>query len=128
MLEIIAEFEVDVASCFSLELDYSADGTPKTSLIVNTFSETLRMKRDWSEPDPHHYHYPHEASLPLTASQCVKLHVVLDRSVIEVFANGTNVLSSRVYPASLAKGIALVLSCQCGQVRLKSLEVWTLQV
>jgi beta-fructofuranosidase len=53
----------------------------------------------------------------------LRLHIFLDRSVLEVFANEHTCLASRIYPTR-PDSLGVDLFARRGQVRLKSLEVW----
>ncbi|MFP4501456.1 MAG: glycoside hydrolase family 32 protein [Candidatus Hydrogenedentota bacterium] len=54
----------------------------------------------------------------------LKLHVFLDKSVIEVYANGRAALTTRIYPDENAQGIALYSKGRPATVR--SVDVWNL--
>lgn len=56
----------------------------------------------------------------------VTLHVLVDRSSVEVFANGgARVLTHRLFPGSASDGVALF--AQDGTATLLSLDAWTLR-
>jgi beta-fructofuranosidase len=60
--------------------------------------------------------------LPLAGDELLNLRVFLDRSVIEVYANGKTCLTSRVYPSNPAGIKAEIFSC--GEGALKLLHAW----
>jgi beta-fructofuranosidase len=64
----------------------------------------------------------HGARLPLAGGELLNLRVFLDRSVIEVFANGGTCLTSRVYPSNPAGIKAEIFSCGGGDLKL--LTAW----
>jgi beta-fructofuranosidase len=51
------------------------------------------------------------------------LHIFLDRSVIEVFANHRLCMSSRVYP-SRTDSLGIGFFAHGGSARIKTLDVW----
>jgi sucrose-6-phosphate hydrolase SacC (GH32 family) len=56
----------------------------------------------------------------------VTLHVFVDRSSVEVFANdGARVLTHRIFPAPDSDGVSLV--AEGGTARLLRLDAWTLR-
>lgn len=65
----------------------------------------------------------HHASLHWTSP--IKLHIFLDRSSVEVFANdGETVLTDRIYPSPSSDGIEVY--SDAGDSRIKSLMIWKL--
>ena len=65
----------------------------------------------------------HRATLHWTSS--VKLHIFLDRSSVEVFANdGETVLTDRIYPSPGSDGLELF--SDSGDSRIPSLTIWKL--
>ncbi|HLZ93010.1 MAG TPA: glycoside hydrolase family 32 protein [Candidatus Acidoferrum sp.] len=65
----------------------------------------------------------HRAILHWTSP--VKLHIFLDRSSIEVFANdGETVLTDRIYPSPASNGLEVY--SEAGDSRIRSLTVWKL--
>ena len=56
----------------------------------------------------------------------VKLHIILDCSSIEVFANnGCAAISARVYPAP--SSLKLDIFTSDGSISLKSMDIWKLK-
>jgi len=56
----------------------------------------------------------------------LRLHVFVDRSVVEVFVNGRCCLTGRVFP-SREDAVGIDLLTQGGDASLRSLDVWTLR-
>lgn len=66
---------------------------------------------------------PEVAPVYLPPGETLKLRVFIDRSVVEVFANGRQCLAVRVYPGrSDSTGVSL--RAQGGDAALQSLDVW----
>jgi sucrose-6-phosphate hydrolase SacC (GH32 family) len=53
----------------------------------------------------------------------VKVHIFLDYSLIEVFANNDECLSTRVYP-KLEESVGVSVFAKDGSVALKTLDIW----
>lgn len=69
---------------------------------------------------------PETASFALSDSENLKLRVFVDRSVVEVFANGRQVIAVRVYPdRSDSTGVSL--RAQGTDAQLVSLDAWQMQ-
>jgi len=62
-------------------------------------------------------------SLSLASGEPLFLHIFLDRSVIEVFANYRLCMSSRVYP-SRRDSLGVGFFARGGNARIKKLDVW----
>jgi beta-fructofuranosidase len=53
------------------------------------------------------------------------LHVFLDRTIVEVYANGCTCLTARIYPSREdSRGVALVV--QGGDAMVKAIDLWEL--
>lgn len=66
------------------------------------------------------------APLAWQPGQLVRLHVFLDKSVVEVFVNGCVTLSSRIYPTR-ADSQGLRLFSSGGSVTVTSLDIWLMK-
>ena len=64
-----------------------------------------------------------EAPLEMTAGEALELRVFLDRSVLEVFANGRQCLTQRIYP-DRDDSLGTVLFSKGGQAVVKTIEAW----
>jgi beta-fructofuranosidase len=62
----------------------------------------------------------------LAENETLKLHVFLDASVIEIFANDRAYLTSRIYPLR-SDSLRLGLFAREGRARLKALDVWEMR-
>src|SRR6185437_8516891 len=69
--------------------------------------------------------FPCRSDGPVHVSKSVTLHIFLDKSSIEVFANdGETTLADRVYPGTTGAGGSIF--SEGGEVRIYSLKVWRL--
>jgi beta-fructofuranosidase len=59
----------------------------------------------------------------LAAGEPLLLHIFLDRSVIEVFANYRLCMSSRIYP-SRTDSLGIRCFVLGGSARIKALDIW----
>ena len=69
---------------------------------------------------------PETASIAIEPNEPLKLRVFVDRSVVEVFANGKQCVALRVYPGR-EDSIGVSLRAQGQDVRLKSLDAWQMK-
>jgi sucrose-6-phosphate hydrolase SacC (GH32 family) len=59
------------------------------------------------------------------AGESLRLHIYMDRSMIEVYANGLKSLTTRVYP-SRTDSLGLQLQGS-GNARIRSLDIWAMK-
>ena len=134
-IEIIAEIEVENAQQAGLRLRCSPDGGEQTLVgfdrAGNTiYSDSSRSSKQSAPSEPGRGSPGRgplkKGPLQLEAGEHLRLHVYLDASVIEVFANGRACITDRVYPAD-TKSLGIGLFARGGQARLRSIEVWDLE-
>ncbi len=122
-LEVIAEIEPGDAQQIALKLRCSPDGEEETVLRYDRASQRLLLDRSRSSLNPETVHSIQRGDFALAEGEPLRLHLFLDRSVIELFANHRTTLTSRIYPTR-ADSQQLVLLTHGGQARLRSLQVW----
>jgi beta-fructofuranosidase len=122
-LEILAEFEPGDAIEFGIQVRRSPDGAEQTEIVYDRLERRLTVDRERSSLDPSTYREPFAAPLKPAVDEKLTLHVFLDRSVVEVFANDQICLTSRIYPAR-ADSLGLDLFARDGSVPLRSLDIW----
>lgn len=124
LLEIIAEFEFDDELEFGLKL--RASETEETIVGYNTHEQLLFIDRSRSGATDFHSDFACKHSALLKAeSGNVKLHIFVDRSSIEAFANdGKLVMTDQIFPLPSSTGIKLY--AKDGSVKVKSLTIHTL--
>lgn len=134
-IEITAEIEFGNAQQAGLRLRCSPDGREQTLVgfdrADNTvFSDSSRSSKESAPSEPGRG-LPgrgplKKGPLQLEAGEALRLHVYIDASVIETFANGRACITDRVYPAD-AKSLGIGLFARDGQARLRSIQVWDLE-
>ena len=121
-LELIAEIVPGDAREFGLSLRRSPDGEEETRLIYRQEDATLSVDRLRSTKDPEPFTYPRGERLPLAPGENLQLQIFMDRSVIEIFANGRLCLTTRIYPTrDDSQGIA---AFAVGTATLQRLDAW----
>ncbi|MBL8058927.1 MAG: glycoside hydrolase family 32 protein [Anaerolineales bacterium] len=123
-LEIEAVFEASPEAEFGLQLLAAPDGQEQTRLIYAGRTQRLSLEADQASLSPDVDRGVRRAPLSL-AGGALRLRVFVDRSVIEVFANGRLCLAGRVYPTR-PDSLGVDLLVRQGPVRLKSLTAWPL--
>jgi beta-fructofuranosidase len=118
-LELAAEFEVGRGAQFGLSVLRSADGRQETRILYDEPSGRLSL--DWERSGAVEAGR-RSAPLGIGAGRQLRLHLFVDRSSVEVFADeGRAVLSARVFPDPEGLGVAVL-----GSARLLKLDAWKL--
>ncbi|MCX5328594.1 GH32 C-terminal domain-containing protein [Streptomyces sp. NBC_00140] len=122
LLDISAVIEPRGTQTITLAVRASADGTEQTLLTYDTAEQRFRIDRSRSSLDPDVRKGVHGGSVELDGGH-LKLRVLLDRSMLEAYVNGTNSLTSRIYPTREdATGLRLI--SEGGSAHVVSLDVW----
>jgi len=153
-LEIDVEIEPGDANEFGVKVLCSPDESEATEICCNPASKTLRidvtkasLDRTISynyyrcEPNdivsmfsldptevPSTIQQPcliQEAPFELAPGEPLRLRVFIDRSVIEVFANGRQCITQRVYP-TLSDSLGVRLFSREGTATVKTLDAWNM--
>ena len=124
-LEIAAELEPGDAETVGLVV--REGDTERTVVGYDAAGDSVFVDRRRSGAADFHEDFAARHAAPLAARNGrVKLHVFVDRSSIEVFANdGARVLTHRIFPAPDSDGVSLV--AEGGTARLVHLDAWTLR-
>lgn len=126
-LDVVVECELDTASAFGFDV-FVGPGQ-RTRIGYDAVRAELFLDRTGSGRVDFAPEFParHSSSLSLDGSgTTLRMRVLLDRSGVEVFADrGQAVLTDLVFPDPEGDGLALF--AEGGQVRVTSLEVFTLR-
>ena len=155
-LEIALQLEPDQASSFELKVLRSPDGEETTRIIFfrkrgyiyrTPFENDIRSLRIMSTAISNKVSHdgvlcidtcqssvlpdalarpPEQGPVRIAEDEALDLRVFVDRSVVEVFANGTLALSVRVYPGrDDSRGVSLLSRGR--DARVSHLDVWRMQ-
>lgn len=129
MLEITLEIETnkgeDAANQYGIKVRRSPNGEEETLLYYDRNSSSLMVNRDKSTLDPDERTRGIQGGKLELNGDSLKLHVYLDRSMIEAYANELKSLTTRAYP-SRDDALGLQLWAD-GNVQVKSMEVWSMK-
>ena len=125
-MEIIAEFQVGTASEFGLKVR-TGPGGEETLIGYNAIAGELFVDRTKSGQVDFSPRFPSRETAPLAAKNGrVKLHIFVDWSSVEVFADDGRVsITDQIFPKPSSEGLALFANG--GVARLVSLHIWQLQ-
>jgi beta-fructofuranosidase len=122
-LEIQAEFVLDAATELGIAVRCSPDGTEQTLIRYDRSQGCLLIDRQRSSLSEDVERDIRSGPLTLAAGETLFLHIFLDRSVIEVFANYRLCMTSRIYP-SRTDSLGVGFFASDGSARIKVLDVW----
>jgi beta-fructofuranosidase len=125
-LEIRIEFILDEATEVGVGVRCSPDCVEQTLILYDRVQGMLHIDRQQSSLNVDVTRDIRSGPLPLAAGEQLILHIFLDRSVIEVFANYRLCMSSRVYPSRTdSQGVGFF--ARGGRARIKVLDAWELE-
>ena len=119
--EIEAEFESQQAEEIGFRLRKGTDTETLVGVVPST--NTLFIDRTHSGDVSFSKDFPGRYTTTLQSTDRVKLHIFVDRSSVEVFANdGEKVMTDRIYPPPESDGIEMYAKGSGGKV--VSLTIW----
>ena len=119
-LDIEAVFDTAIAPSCGLEVALSPDGGEKATILYDSGTQTLQVKRQYRNPLPKYADETQGIPHQLDAGEALQLRVLLDGSVIEVIANGRARITSRFYVSDAANDGLRVLAPEA----LRQLDIW----
>jgi beta-fructofuranosidase len=140
-LEVALEMQPVGAREFGIKVRRSPDGAEETAISYHPQSGVLKIDlgkstldpairyRSWclfkpeDAADAHQRVLSQDAPLGLKSGEPLRLRIFLDRSMLEVFANGRQCLTQRLWPTRAdARGVSLF--SRGGKATVKLLEAW----
>lgn len=125
-LEIVADFEPGDATASGLVVRRSPDGSEETRIVYDCHQQRLAIDTKHSSLDPTAHTGVHEGLVPLPPDGSLRLHVFLDQSIVEVFANDGACITARIYP-SRPDSLDLGFFSETGTAKLRSIDIWEMQ-
>jgi beta-fructofuranosidase len=125
-LEIVAEIEPGEAAEFGVKVRRSPDGEEETLVVYDRVNGRLAIDSKRSSINPNVYKDARWDQVGFSAEETLKLHIFVDRSVVEVFANGRSCLTDRIYP-SRADSLGMDLFARGGSAKFKSVDIWEMR-
>ncbi|RGL30702.1 glycoside hydrolase [Paenibacillus polymyxa] len=125
MLEIQLELEPGSAKKFGIKVRCTPDGEEETLLYYNWNQAMLLVDRSKTTLHPGEKCGGVQGGKLELLGENLKLHIYLDRSMVEAYANGLKSLTTRVYPSRMdALGLEIWGD---GEPFVKSLDIWDMQ-
>lgn len=126
-LEIVIEATVEADTRLVVGVRCSPDGEEQTLVSYDHARQWLEIETKYATtPNSEGYLERRGYTLALARDEKLSLHIFVDHSMIEVFANKQACLTSRMYPRRAdSLGIAVMVEGKKG-VNIKKLDVWEL--
>lgn len=125
MLEIQLELEPGNARQLGIKVRCTPDGEEETLLYYDWNESMLLADRTKTTQHPGEKCRGIQGGKLELSGENLKLHIYLDRSMVEVYANGLKSLTTRVYP-SRKDALGLEIWGD-GALLVKSIEIWDMQ-
>lgn len=124
--EVAVAFERETAGEVGIAVGRSPDGAEETRIVYSRAEGRISLDPGDSSaaPDVVGRAVQH-APLDLDTDEALQLRIFIDRSIVEVFANGRQCLTQRIYPSrSDSRGVALFAQLDAG---VCSVDVWQMR-
>jgi sucrose-6-phosphate hydrolase SacC (GH32 family) len=141
VLEIDIAIDPGKAKRFGVKVFCSGDGREKTPILVDREKNILQIDMSPSSLEKTNYYefsmmhlcpYPsnpvvqtEEAPFTLKSGEKVHLRIFLDKSMLEVFANGRQCITQVIYP-TLKDAIHLQVFADDAPIKVENLKAWQL--
>jgi beta-fructofuranosidase len=124
-LELAARIALEDATSVRVTVRASPDGAEETAIEWDAAARRLSVDRSRSSLDPAARVGRHGGVLDVGGEE-LELRVFVDRSIVEVFANGRFALTERIYPTR-DDSIGVALAATGGDALVHSLDLWQLE-
>ncbi len=124
--ELAVAFEREIAGEIGIAVGRSPDGAEETRIVYSRSEGRLSLDPGASSTAPEVVgREVQHAPLELDREEALDLRVFIDRSIVEVFANGRQCLTQRIYPSHRdSSGVALFAEADA---TVRSIDVWQMR-
>jgi beta-fructofuranosidase len=120
--ELLIDMESAEASEVGVKVRLSPDGQEETTIFYDAVEGKLKVDTQNSGPEDTPKAVE-AAPFKLKEGERLELRIFVDKSVVEVFANGRQAIARRIYP-SRADSMGVSLFSTGGTTRVRSLKSW----
>ena len=125
-LEIEAEFDLGKAKEFGFKVRCSPSLLEQTIIAFNQIESTLKIDNSRSSLSAEADQGIQGGTLKLNKGERLRLHIFLDKSLIEVFANDHTCLTSRIYPTR-EDSVQVELFARGGNKKVLYVDSWEIE-
>ena len=121
-LELFVEMASAGASEYGVKVRVAPDGQEQTAIFYDAQARLLKVdtRRSGPEDTPKAVE---AAPFALDDGEPLRLRIFVDKSVVEVFANGRQAIARRIYP-TLSESIGVRLFCADGEADVPIFRAW----
>ena len=142
VMELSMEVAIPASGVFGLKVRMTPDGAEQTSITVDTSAHTVSVDTTQSSLATDILHrFPlmnvdgslleqkdtciQTAPFTLEPGEPLQLRVFLDKSILEIYANGRQCVTQRIYPTR-TDSLGVALFSHQGTAMIRSLDAWEL--
>ena len=125
-IEILAEVDPGKANRAGISVRVAPDRSEQTPIYYDREQRMIFVDRSQSTSDPSADRSIQSGPFMLGREETLRLHIFLDGSVVEIFANDRFCLTSRIYPAG-RRSTGVELYSSGGDASLASFEAWEMR-
>ncbi|MDQ2886709.1 MAG: glycoside hydrolase family 32 protein [Chloroflexota bacterium] len=125
-LEIVAVLVRGAASACGITLSGPRDNAEEVSILYDHASGHVKIDTTRIASNLAIQYEVESGPVKLTEDERLKLHIFIDSSVIEVFANDITCITERIY-LSHGDNAAISLFARGGNAKILSLDIWEMQ-
>ena len=125
-LEILLECDVSPDAEFGIKVCCSPDFEEQTQVIYDSSNGRLLLNKTQSSLSTVVDRDMQKAPLQLGKDEKLRLHIFVDHSTLELFANNHVCMASRIYPTR-EDSLMVDFFVQNGTVNINSLDVWEMK-
>ena len=124
--ELAVAFERETAGDIGIAVGRSPDGEEETRITYSRSEGRLSLDPGAASSAPEVVgREVQHAPLELDWEEALDLRIFIDRSIVEVFANGRQCLTQRIYPSRQdSRGVALFAAADA---TVRSIDVWPMR-
>jgi len=135
-MELALEAEISKGSVFGIKVRMTPDNEEHTAIIVDASAHTLSIDTTQSSLSPDVYQASplfrvesredvrvQTAPFRLESGERLRLRVFIDRPILEVFANGRQCVTQRIYPTR-PDSLGVGLFSRGGTTTVLSMDAW----
>ena len=143
VMEFSVEAVIPAPGIFGIKVRLTPDGAEQTAISIDTSAHTVSVDTTQSSLNPEVIQrFPlmrvdglqidqtegrlQTAPFTLEAGEPLRLRVFLDKSILEVYANGRQCLTQRIYPTR-ADSVGVALFSLEGTTTVRSLDAWDME-
>ena len=136
IMELAVEALVPPGGVFGVKVRMTPDGEEQTAITVDTAAHTLSVDTTRASLSPDIYQPFHiingssredvrvqTAPFTLNPDEPLRLRIFVDKSILEVYTNGRQCVTQRIYPTR-ADSLGVALFSQNGTTAVRTVDAW----